>query len=231
MDQRTLQYYKNRLHSMKNRLQELNQGIRQGGLREPLSGSISELSLYDNHPGDIASEVFERGKDLALEDNARLQIQKIDDALRAIEEGTYGICDVCGQPINPERLQVMPESTQCVRCREEEESVLDRHLRPIEEDVIRPLYGDNNPEDIQFDGEDTWQKVANWSEHAEESNAGAYYGGDTDLDEINSTDQMDNIPYFQGADGIHYEDVYGLDDEGPPKEKLVGKKGADRLLH
>ena len=194
MDQRAIEYYKNRLHVMKSELQKLAGGMRQGGLGEPLASSISELSLYDNHPGDIASEVFERAKDLALEDNTKIQIQKIDDALKAISEGTYGICDICEQPIDPERLQVMPETTQCVRCREEEESVLDRHLRPIEEDVVRPPYGEQNPEAIHFDGEDTWQKVAGWNEHAEESEAGAYYGGDNNFDDDHSVDDMDTLP-------------------------------------
>ncbi len=228
MDQCTTEYFKSRLLEMKKELQDLNEGINEGGLKESFVNSISELSTYDNHPGDIASETFERSKDLALKDNTKIRIQKVDDAIERINEGNYGKCDICGKEIDIDRLQAMPETTQCSACRQQEEQTLDRHLRPIEEDVIRPLYGDNKA-DNEFDGEDTWQKLANWNEHAEESEAGSYYGGDTNLDENNSVDFMDSIPYKKGKDGVLYEDIYGKADESAPKW-FVGKKKKDEDL-
>jgi len=46
------------------------------------------------------------------------RLQEIDDALAHIEEGTYGICERCKQPIPPERLEIMPEARYCVTCQE-----------------------------------------------------------------------------------------------------------------
>ena len=43
------------------------------------------------------------------------------DALQRIEDGTFGICRTCGQPIAPERLEAMPWATQCIDCKRKEE--------------------------------------------------------------------------------------------------------------
>lgn len=51
--------------------------------------SVGELSSYDNHPGDLGTELFERGKDLALVDHAERELEKINEALHA---ATMGPC-------------------------------------------------------------------------------------------------------------------------------------------
>ncbi|MFW6287518.1 MAG: hypothetical protein ACOC2J_02055 [bacterium] len=58
--------------------------------------STSELSSYDNHPGDVGSETFEREMDLGLKDNTFTLLKQVDDALDKIESGSYGICQKCG---------------------------------------------------------------------------------------------------------------------------------------
>lgn len=78
----------------------------------------AELADYDNHPADAASDTFERTKDHALEENYREIIDRIDEALRKIEDGTYGVCDRCGGPIKPERLKAIPYATMCIECQE-----------------------------------------------------------------------------------------------------------------
>lgn len=184
-----------------------------------MQDSTGELSFYDNHPGDIASEVYERSKDLALVDNARIQLKKIDDALDKINKGTYGSCDECGKAIDINRLEVLPETTKCIYCRSETYETGDNNQRPIEEKVLTAYIEQKQ----ETDREDTWQDVARWNEHAPGTDAGSYYGG-TDLDEDKGIVQMvEGIPYYQGADGMFYEDLQGHDDEGPPREKIVGK--------
>ena len=78
----------------------------------------SELSDYDNHPADAASETYERTKRYALDENFREIIERIDDALRKIEQHSYGLCDRCGEPINVERLKAIPYATLCIECQE-----------------------------------------------------------------------------------------------------------------
>lgn len=84
---------------------------------------LGELADYDNHPADAASDTFERTKDYALDENYREIIERIDEALRKIESGTYGVCDRCGESINPERLKAIPYATMCIGCQE----VIERH--------------------------------------------------------------------------------------------------------
>ncbi len=80
--------------------------------------TASELANYDNHPADAASDTFERTKDYAIDENHRELIEQIDEALRKIDDGTYGTCDRCGERINIERLKAIPYATLCIDCQE-----------------------------------------------------------------------------------------------------------------
>ncbi len=62
-------------------------------------------------------EIVEREKTLVVLRALERKLEEIDFALRAAEKGTYGICEVCGQPIDPARLKIMPEATMCVQCK------------------------------------------------------------------------------------------------------------------
>jgi DnaK suppressor protein len=80
---------------------------------ESETGSISELSSLDQHQGDIGTETFEREKDFSLLEQLEAEIGDLDAALRKIDEGIYGICEVCGREIEPERLEAMPGTRTC----------------------------------------------------------------------------------------------------------------------
>jgi RNA polymerase-binding transcription factor DksA len=71
----------------------------------------------DQHLADHASETLERELDESLEENAEEIIREVDDALRAIAEGTYGTCKACGSIIPRERLDAVPYATLCVEDR------------------------------------------------------------------------------------------------------------------
>ncbi|MCE5324647.1 TraR/DksA C4-type zinc finger protein [bacterium] len=75
-----------------------------------------ELADYDNHPADAASDTYERTKDYAIDESFKAILEKISDALRKIEDGTYGKCDRCGGDINPNRLRAIPYATLCIEC-------------------------------------------------------------------------------------------------------------------
>lgn len=240
MNQKSLRHFQQKLREEKKKLEEQVDSFNSGGLRESLLESTQELSRYDNHPGDLGTEEFERSKDLALRDNARIQLQKIDDALESIREGTYGYCRRCGREIPRERLEAIPETTLCLECREEMEGAGDINRRPIEEQVILPPFGGqfsdprqkhpDEEEAIMYDGEDTWQALARTAEHASESRSGAYFGP-MDLDEDQGyVEAIEGIPYFKGADGMFYEDTGAyIDDEEAPEERVTGDAGWDRV--
>lgn len=76
---------------------------------------------YDEDLADVASSTFEREKGLALESSVQQMLAQVEEALGRIDEGTYGICQRCGDPIDVARLRVLPFATLCIRCKELEE--------------------------------------------------------------------------------------------------------------
>ena len=64
-----------------------------------------------------ATESLEFEKRLALEKQIRDQLADVEHALHKVEEGTYGLCDICGQPIAPARLEALPQASLCVNCK------------------------------------------------------------------------------------------------------------------
>lgn len=121
-----------------------------------------ELSNYDNHPGDLGTELFERSKDIALNEHAEKELEDINKALHAVEEKTYGICAVCGEDIPYERLLAVPTADRCVEHASSQ--TFDRE-RPIEEEVIAKSFHpeeDQNDENVAYDREDAWQEVSRY---------------------------------------------------------------------
>ena len=64
-----------------------------------------------------ATETLELETRLALEKRVRDQLAEIEHALSKFEEGTYGLCDICGQPIDPARLEALPQANLCLSCK------------------------------------------------------------------------------------------------------------------
>lgn len=73
-----------------------------------------EQSGYGNHEAESGTEIYEQERNLALERNLEQQLADVEHALDKFAQGTYGICDVCGREIAPERLRVMPQAALCI---------------------------------------------------------------------------------------------------------------------
>lgn len=80
-----------------------------------------ETSEVDPSVDEADPDVVEREKILALMEAIELRLKEIEAALATAESGSYGICERCGQPIDPERLRIMPEATMCVPCKAQAE--------------------------------------------------------------------------------------------------------------
>ncbi|MCW2965764.1 MAG: transcriptional regulator, TraR/DksA family [Actinomycetia bacterium] len=76
-------------------------------------GEVAEGGT-DNHLGDTATAMYDRELDDGLEEGARETLVEIDAALQRIEDGVYGICEVCGKPIGAERLSAIPWTRLCI---------------------------------------------------------------------------------------------------------------------
>ena len=88
------------------------------GLIEELQGrssgtsendDISELADYDQHPADTATDTFEREKDLSILEQLENELAELQAALERVDAGTYGIDEDTGEPIDPARLDALPD--------------------------------------------------------------------------------------------------------------------------
>ena len=212
MDTIKMKHYKQRLLALKKELEFVLEGLNEG-LEQSMADSINELSLYDNHPADIGSEVFERSKDLALKDNVQLQLEKVQEALSRIEAGTYGICTHCSRQIPEARLKAVPDSTLCLECRQKEDASDQRFHRSLEEDILSPYYRRSlDVSQAAYDAEDAWQDVARYNKLPHVN-----YGDlDPQEEDRGYVEEVENIPYKKD-EGVIYQDFNGQDDENAPQ--------------
>jgi len=96
-----------RLRAERERLEGVLEGLRAENT-EADESEASELAHYDQHPADQGSDTFEKEKDLAILEGLEHDLAEIEAALQRVEEGTYGIDEVTGEPIDPERLEAYP---------------------------------------------------------------------------------------------------------------------------
>lgn len=89
-----------------------------GGGQSELSG---DLASFDEEFADAGTATFEREKDLSLSNNIRDLTEKIDHALELIDQGTYGLCERCGRPIEKARIKALPYATLCIKDKQAEE--------------------------------------------------------------------------------------------------------------
>jgi DnaK suppressor protein len=83
---------------------------------KPVADAANEDDLVD-----VATETFEREKELALESSVQGILQMVEEALQKIQNGTYGICEGCDKPIDGNRLRAIPYARLCIKCKEREE--------------------------------------------------------------------------------------------------------------
>ncbi|WP_370511986.1 TraR/DksA C4-type zinc finger protein [Lysinibacillus sp. BW-2-10] len=133
--------------------------LERGSLRD----SVDELSTVDNHPADLGTELYEREKDMALKVHDEDELAKVNAALEKMDNGTYGVCEVCHEDIPYERLEALPFTAFCIEHTDAKSIPKDR---PVEEQVILPpvdnsFSGRDDKDDIH-DYEDTFQLVAKY---------------------------------------------------------------------
>src|SRR5437764_13378234 len=83
-----------------------------------LAEAASAAGADDEHDPEGATLAFERQHAATLLEAAREQVAAADAALRRLDEGRYGVCERCGQPIRAERLAARPTAAICIRCAE-----------------------------------------------------------------------------------------------------------------
>ncbi|HBK69114.1 MAG TPA: conjugal transfer protein TraR [Firmicutes bacterium] len=187
LSKKTIRRFEKKLRDEWVKLSKVLKHSQEMGLEQNLKESVSELSAYDNHPADLGSETFEREKDLGLANTIKVKQAAIEDALDRIKEGKYGVCLRCGRPIAEERLEALPQSLTCFDCQlHQEQEEPNQRYRPLEEEVLAYPFGRSftggDDENVEFDGEDAWQAVAQFGT----SESPQDLGGNVSFDEMYS---------------------------------------------
>lgn len=95
-------------------------------LLEEAGKTVSEMIITKENfpdPNDRASLEADRNFELRIRDRERKLIAKMQEAIRRIDDGTFGICDNCGGPISEKRLLARPVTTQCIDCKIKQEKI------------------------------------------------------------------------------------------------------------
>lgn len=108
------QHARARLEEERERLQRVLDSLQADPETHSDVAAVGELADYDQHPGDVGTEVFEHEKNQSLLEQVQAQLTEIEEAFRRIEAGTYGICQACLRPIGDERLEAMPATRFCL---------------------------------------------------------------------------------------------------------------------
>jgi DnaK suppressor protein len=102
-----------RLEAERERLEQVRQGVIQGG---GVGGGEPprELSVLDQHPAEVGTETFDMERDQSLLEQVAAELDDVEAALQRLDQGTYGRCEACGGPIGEERLEAMPAARFCL---------------------------------------------------------------------------------------------------------------------
>lgn len=175
------------------------------GLASSLRDATGELSTLDNHPADLGTEMFERGKDLALLEQAELEFARTEEALRAIQDGRYGHCLACDADIAYERLEALPDTLYCIE-HSPQQQVSER--RPVEEQFLHQPFGRTSLDEQDatgFDGEDSWQAVEQYGN----SDSPAMAEQDVDNYEQGMIETNEQDGYTELFEGFAATDITG----------------------
>ncbi len=113
-----LEYFRAKLLAEKQRVLEEMGDLANNTLKKSISEQSGENSRYSYHLGDVASLSYGREFSMGLAERQQNYLEQIDDALQRIDDSTYGICKVTGEPIPMERLEEVPVAKYSVRGKE-----------------------------------------------------------------------------------------------------------------
>lgn len=104
--------------------EEILEGIKhisEDTLKKSQKDAAGDISSYTYHMADVATDTYDREFSLGLASNGREALYELDDALKKIEDGTFGICEDCKGLIAKNRLKAVPYARFCVKCQERKE--------------------------------------------------------------------------------------------------------------
>lgn len=202
MEKYRMDYFKELLLEQEESIDNTIRLMKEHNNADQNSMSPNELSNYDNHPGDLGSELYELEHNNALEVHEEHLLKEIQDALERIEDGSYGKCELCGDEIMEERLEVIPYARLCIDCENDKDITIEnideqRHLEELIWDAPMGRKYLNKREDDEFEGLDQFNDLMKYGSSDTPQDLGGYYDYEeyytNELDMQGIVDRMDNI--------------------------------------
>ncbi len=101
-------------------LEKQYRDLEEGNLHSSQSEVSGEMPFEEDYAAS-GTTTFERERDLSLSENVKDILKRVNEALERIDNGTFGICQMCSQPIPEERLKALPYANLCISCKQKEE--------------------------------------------------------------------------------------------------------------
>lgn len=120
-NKRELADFKKLVLKKKEEILEEIKHLSEGILKKSQKDAAGDISGYTFHMADVATDTYDREFSLGLASNERNFLYELDDAMKKIHEGTFGICEDCKSLIPKTRLKAIPYARLCIRCQEKRE--------------------------------------------------------------------------------------------------------------
>lgn len=104
---------------LEDRKSQILRELKVGGIQNPNADGEFDAKFpdYGEKEDENAAEVADYEEHLTMEKELEVSLFNVEKALKKIEDGSYGLCEKCGNPINPERLRAFPSATACMDCK------------------------------------------------------------------------------------------------------------------
>ena len=109
------------INNFKEKILEGIKHISEEILKKSQKEASGDISGYSYHMADVATDTYDRDFSLGLVSSEREILYELSDALKKIEEGTFGVCEDCKVSIAKTRLRAVPYARLCVKCQEKRE--------------------------------------------------------------------------------------------------------------
>jgi DnaK suppressor protein len=121
LNEKDKQHFRLRLLEERSKVMDELNWVEANYMRNSPKDSSGEVSGHSTHLADMGTDSDERDKAYLIGDSRGQVLEEIDDALLKIDKGTYGKCEICGEPIPRERLEAVPYAKYCLKHQAEEE--------------------------------------------------------------------------------------------------------------
>ncbi|MFC1606655.1 TraR/DksA family transcriptional regulator [Candidatus Latescibacterota bacterium] len=121
MEKNDLDFFKSLILKKKEELLAELGYLEASSLSSTSKDQAGDLSSYSFHMADQGTDTMEREKAFSLASREGRYLHHLNEALERIEKGSYGVCRTCGEDIGKNRLEAVPNATQCISCKNAEE--------------------------------------------------------------------------------------------------------------